>query len=109
MQLVAPDIPAMHLFCCIFVAMLGASFSVVDKYTSVKDSCWHIALAGFLAGVAFPALRGFFPGWAWYVWLLPLGIKGFAVYGIAKAMKKSSNTASDIDVVEELRKRLGGK
>lgn len=103
------EISYVHVFACIAVAMLGASFSSLDKRTKVLETAWHVALAGTLGGLTLPTVKAFWPAIMWYVCLLPCFIAGFMVYGIAIALKKSSAKAEDINITDILHKRLDGE
>jgi len=103
-----PDVQTIHIIAAVVVSMAGASFSVLDKRTTLGDSSWHIGLAGFLGGLGFTTCHGVWQAVVWYVWLLPLGIGGFSIYGIAAALKKGSSKVSDVDLLAEIQKRLPG-
>lgn len=100
------DIEFSIVAACAALAMLGASFSTIDKYTSIKDSAWHISLAGVLGSLTMPVLANWWSQWKAGVFLGISFLIGLAIYGIAVFIRKFTKTIGDTNPEDLLRKRL---
>lgn len=88
---------ALQTVAAIAVGVGGASISSLDRKVTIRQSLWHSALAGFLAGIGVHFIKGMWPASPWYMSLLPIGLTGLCIYGIAVALRSSDKTIERLD------------
>lgn len=100
------DVPYLHIIACAILAVIGASFSAMDREFKVKAFFYHAGLAAFLGGMCPVMQKAVFPTYVWYICTFPSFLLGFCVYGIAIALKTTNSSVEKTDLFDFLKDRL---
>jgi len=102
------QIAILHVVCCAFVASAGASLSCLDRETKIRDMVKHVALSLFLGILIFFTIKAFWPKMPWYGSLLPCGLIGLLISGIAVGLRNADNSLGGV-IPKIVKDRLGVK
>lgn len=103
------DVPILHIITCAIIAIIGSSFSAMDREFKAKAFFWHSGMAGFIGAMIPMMQRALCPSYEWYICTMPSFIVGFCVYGIAVALRKTDTSAGGINLTELLKDKLTKK